>query len=266
MPFPKVNKEDVIEKLQRVGVQQGDDIYVASFAAVLGNEANVLDDVIDALIEIVGSQGTVIMPTFNWNYCSGEIFDPEVTPSQVGVLTEIFRKKPGVLRSITPPWCTFAAIGKYAKDIANIKGTSPFGIDSIPQFLYDINVKYVLLGCPYKDGVMHTHWLEEKYEVPYRYWKQFKGKVIIEGEMTINVSYMYARNLEINADIDPTPLTELFDKSGKVKSEKLGLGEVRSFRVKDYCDFVIPYLEKDKLILLIPEARKYFNKNGKYKF
>lgn len=266
MPFPKVTKEDVIEKLQKIGLQKGDDIYVASFTPILGNEPNILEATADALIEIIGPEGTVVMPTFSWDYCSGKIFDPETTPSQVGVLTEIFRKKPGVLRSITPPWCTFAATGKHAEEIVNIKGTSSFGIDSILQYLYEINVKYVLLGCQYNDGAVHTHWLEEKYEVPYRYWKQFKGKVMINGKITTNVSYMYARNLKINAEINSSRITKLFDKSDKVKIESLGLGEIRSFRTKDYCDFMIPYLERDRLILLAPEARRYFDESGEPKF
>ncbi|UCB56967.1 MAG: AAC(3) family N-acetyltransferase [Candidatus Omnitrophota bacterium] len=266
MPFPKVTKKDIVDKLEKLKVRRGDDIYVASFTPILGREPNILEHTIDALIEIVGASGTVVMPTFNWDYCRGEIFNPETTPSQVGVLTEIFRKRPGVLRSLTPPWCTFAAIGKYAKDIVNVRGTSPFGIDSIAQFLYEINVKYVLLGCPYKDAVIHTHWLEEKYEVPYRYWKQFKGKVMTNGKTITDVSYMYARNLEINADIDPGHLTELFDRTDKVKIERLGLGKVRSFRAKDYCDFMIPYFEKDKLAILKPEIKKYFDEYGKYKF
>lgn len=258
MPFPKVTKRDVIEKLEKVDIRKGDVIYVPSFTPILGNAENVIDDTIDALIEVVGADGTIVMPTFNWDYCKGEVFDPETTCSQVGILTERFRKKKGVYRSITPPWCTFAATGKLAKEIVCIKGTSSFGSDSILEYLYEINAKYVLLGCSYNEGAVHIHWLEERFEVPYRYWKQLKGQVKIKGKLIKDVSYMYARDLDTDVTIDSNHLTTVFEKTGKVKVEKIGLGGLRSFSTKDYVEFMIPYFEKDKLVVLRPEDRKNF--------
>jgi len=256
MPFPKVTKNDVLEKLEKVGIRKGDIIYVPSFTPILGNIENIIDDTIDALIEVVGGDGTIVMPTFNWDYCKGEVFDPATTPSQVGVLTEMFRKRTGVLRSTTPPWCTFAATGKLSKEIVGIKGTSSFGSDSILEYLYEINAKYVLLGCSYNEGAVHIHWLEERFEVPYRYWKQFKGQVKTKGELVKNISYMYARRLDTDVTIDSNHLTTAFEKTGKVKVEKLGLGELKSFRTKDYVEFMIPYFKKDRLVVLRTEDRR----------
>ncbi len=258
MPFPKVTKNEILEKLRKVGVKEGDIIYTASFMPILGNSPSLMNDTIDALVEAVGKEGTVIMPVFNWDYCSGAVFDPVETPSQVGVLTEAFRKHAGVLRSITPPWCTFAASGQKAKEIVEIKGTSPFGPDSITQYLYDINARYILIGCNYSDAVIHLHWLEEKFEVPYRFWKRFSGQVKINNKFFNNVSYMYARRLDINTEIDSRHITDKFDRTDKVKIEKLGLGELRSFMTKDYVEFVSPYFESDKLIVLPAEGRKAF--------
>jgi aminoglycoside 3-N-acetyltransferase len=199
------------------------------------------------------------MPTFNWDYCQGEIFDPETTPSQVGVLTEIFRKRPGVLRSISPPWCTFAAIGKHAVDIAGIRATTSFGKDSVLQYLYDVNAKYVLLGCTYNEGAVQVHWLEEKFRVPYRYFKRFEGLVRL-GENTVNdVSSMYARRLDADATVDARHLTDIFDKTDKVKIASLGLGKIRSFYTRDYVAFMAPYFEEDKLAVLAPGARESFS-------
>src|SRR3989304_1536981 len=207
MPFPRVTKGDILEKLRKVGVEKGDIIYTASFMPILGNSPALMNDTIDALREAVGKEGTVVMPVFNWDYCSGAIFDPKETPSQVGVLTEAFRKSSGVIRSITPPWCTFVAAGKKAEEIVAIRGTSSFGSDSIAQYLYDVNAIYVLIGCGYNDAVIHIHWLEEEFEVPYRYWKRFKGLVKINDSLVKNVSYMYARRLDIKAEIDSHHIT-----------------------------------------------------------
>lgn len=261
MGFPVITQDETFRALQKVGIQEGDTVYVASFISILGNHPALLDDVIGALLQAVGQSGTVVMPVFNWNYCSGAVFDPLETPSQTGALTEAFRKRPGALRSHTPPWCTFAAFGGRATEITSIKGTSSFGPDGILQYLYDLDAKYALIGCSYNEGAVHVHWLEEKYEVPYRYWKRFIGKIRVGGELQENVSYMFARRLDIDAEIDSRSLTDLFDKTDKVRKQPLGIGHIRSFGVRDYVQFMTPYFEKDKLAVLSPDARKYFQQN-----
>ena len=121
MGFPSVAKEEISLKLEKVGINKGEIIYVASFTPILGHRPTLLEDILEALIGAVGREGTVVMPVFNWDYCSGAVFDPQETPSQVGVLTEAFRKRGDVLRSSTPPWCTFAAWGQKSEEINELK-------------------------------------------------------------------------------------------------------------------------------------------------
>lgn len=258
MPFPVLDQESIAEKIRAVGVTSGDVLYVASFSVVLGNAPQILPDTIKAFQSVLGEKGTLVMPAFNWDYCSGKDFDVNKTPSQVGRLTEIFRTSPGVLRTSKPPWCTFCVWGKLAKTIAQIKSPTPFGDQSVLQFLYDHDAKYVLLGCSYNDAAVHVHWLEEKYQVPYRYWKEFSGSVVVDGKSFKDESRMFARRLDIGADIDSTPLTSIFDNTDKVKKINIGLGDMRCFKVRDYCDFMEPYFIKDKLVVLKPEFRSHF--------
>lgn len=256
MGFAAVTKNDIVSQLRRVGVKRGDLLYVASFMAILGNRPRLLDDTIDALLETVGEQGTVIMPAFNWDYCRTLFFDHAETESKVGILTEAFRRRKGVLRNVAPPWCTFIAAGKHAATVASINGTSPFGPDSIVQYMIDRNVRQVLIGSTYADSVVFVHWLEQSFNVPYRYWKTFRGIVRINGKEVENVSEMFARRLDIDATIDSNHLTVVFDKTDKVQTAKLGRGKIRSFRVKDYIHFMTPYFEQDVLAVLSKESRK----------
>jgi hypothetical protein len=69
---------------------------------------------------------------------------------------------------------------------------------------------------------------------------------------------MYARRTEIDTEIDSSSMTRLFDESGEVSIEKIGLGHLRSFLVKDYVGFMTPYLEKDKNCLLPKDSSGYF--------
>lgn len=64
--------------------------------------------VIRQMQELLGESGTLLMPTFPFrgrelDFAAGHpVFDPQRTPSQVGWLTEIFRRMPGVIRSCHP--------------------------------------------------------------------------------------------------------------------------------------------------------------------
>jgi len=49
--------------------------------------------VIHALMEVVGEEGTILMPTFN---PAVKILPPLTTPSAVGKITKAFRKREGV--------------------------------------------------------------------------------------------------------------------------------------------------------------------------
>ncbi len=77
---------------------------------------------VNLLQELLGSEGTLLMATFPFlgrqhDYLeSHRSFDPRRTPSQVGLVTEIFRRMPGVIRSLHPTH-SVAAWGKYAQDL-----------------------------------------------------------------------------------------------------------------------------------------------------
>ena len=67
-----------------------------------------LGDVIRLLQDAAGDSGALLMPTLPFRgtaleYAqSGQITDMAKTPSHMGLITEIFRRMPGVVRSIHP--------------------------------------------------------------------------------------------------------------------------------------------------------------------
>jgi aminoglycoside 3-N-acetyltransferase len=99
---------DLQRTLSELGIRSGDAILLhSSMAGFEGFRGN-LPDVIHALQELVGPQGALLMPTLSMagsaiEYArSNRIFDPRTTPSQVGILPELFRRSPGVVRSLHP--------------------------------------------------------------------------------------------------------------------------------------------------------------------
>jgi aminoglycoside 3-N-acetyltransferase len=108
--------------LRKVGIRTGDVILVHSsferFEAFEGTAAKV----IQVLQASVGPSGTILMPTIPFTgtsveYATGApVFDVQRTPSQMGIISELFRRMPGVHRSVHPTH-SVAAWGENAEQL-----------------------------------------------------------------------------------------------------------------------------------------------------
>jgi aminoglycoside 3-N-acetyltransferase len=111
--------DDLLDGLRTLGIAEGDVLFVHSSLAAIGPVEGGAESVIDALQQAVGPQGTLVFPTFTFSIverCPDEPYDPAATPSRVGALTEVFRKRPGVIRSRQPSH-SVAAWGRHAGEI-----------------------------------------------------------------------------------------------------------------------------------------------------
>ena len=139
--------------------------------------------VLDLLLERVGERGTLLMPTQSISgYLGfshrGEVFDYETMPSRWGLLSELFRRLPGTVRSIHPHY-NISARGPLARDLIEGHGLSePYTMDAhTPWYrLKDVGGKVLLLGLDFDVNsaihvVEYVHPLE--YPRPLYYDKPF---------------------------------------------------------------------------------------------
>src|SRR5689334_24902481 len=110
----KVTPEALREGLRAVGLERGQTVYVASSLAALGLMANPVEETLSALRAVLGPEGTLVMPAFNFDFCNGLAFDRERSPSRTGILSEAFRQLPGTRRTWAPPYHSVAAAGPRA--------------------------------------------------------------------------------------------------------------------------------------------------------
>src|SRR5437762_11523751 len=126
----------------------------SAFDKFLGFPAGPVD-VIRALQEVVGPGGTLMMPTIPFQgsaveYATGEpVFDARQTVSRMGLITEVFRRAPGVVRCVHP---THSVAGWGSKADAIIAGhelaDTPCGrLTPYPKLL-DYDAKILLAGVP----------------------------------------------------------------------------------------------------------------------
>ena len=106
-----------------------------------------LDTLVDVLKECVGKNGTIIMPTFTYSFCKGEVFDVDNSKSTVGILTEHFRSLPAVKRTQQPIF-SCAVYGKKQEYYLNVSKDS-FGKGSIFEKLHKDNGKILFLGADF---------------------------------------------------------------------------------------------------------------------
>ncbi len=107
--YPYIGCKDILSGLKCLGLNKGDNAFVHSSLSRFGYVEGGASTVIEALRETIIDSGTIIMPSFNMSiFSSNEIvYDVRKTPSEMGLITEIFRKMKGVKRNqnILHPLC-----------------------------------------------------------------------------------------------------------------------------------------------------------------
>ena len=156
--------------LRRLGVGEGDVVIVhSSFDRFEGFRGRPTD-VIQCLQRAVGDSGTLMMPTLPFTdtavayVARSERFDVRRTPSRSGLLTELFRRSPDVVRSVHPTH-PVAAWGAKAHALMadHHLAATPCGQGSPFARLLDEDGKILLLGVGV-DSRTFFHTVEEVLE------------------------------------------------------------------------------------------------------
>jgi aminoglycoside 3-N-acetyltransferase len=154
--------------LRALGLGAGDTVLVHSSASSLGFVAGGVQAVVQALLDVLGPSGTLVVPTHTpdnsdpadwrnppvpeswWPAIRAQApgFDRSRTPSRwMGVIAETVRTWPGALRS-DHPQVSFAAVGRHAAAVTEghrlsdaLGESSPLGV------VYRLGGKVLLLGC-----------------------------------------------------------------------------------------------------------------------
>ena len=96
-------KEGLLRDLQNMGLAPTDAVMVHASMKAVGPVAGGADTVLDAFMEYF-REGLYMMPTHTWSSIKKDnpIFDPSIEPACIGLLPNLLRQRPGVLRSLHP--------------------------------------------------------------------------------------------------------------------------------------------------------------------
>ena len=141
-------KADLKHDLAAMGLTGNETILIHSSMKSIGTVEGGADTVLDALMEFF-AEGLLLLPTHTWRFINEEnrMFDVCRSPCCVGILPELFRQRPGVVRSLHPTH-SMAAYGKDAA--AYIEGELDANTPCTPGGCYDrlraAHGKVLLLG------------------------------------------------------------------------------------------------------------------------
>jgi aminoglycoside 3-N-acetyltransferase len=144
----EIGKDRIKADLRKIGVTKGSHVAVALSLKSIGYVKGGADTLIDALLEAVGSEGTIMMHTFTALYPMSKIpsnnISNQSTDPSTGLVPRIFLKRQQTIRSHHPA-LSVAAAGKLANYLTkdHNENSEPY----LPyQRLTQIKGKYLAIG------------------------------------------------------------------------------------------------------------------------
>ncbi|MFA6142111.1 MAG: AAC(3) family N-acetyltransferase [Candidatus Omnitrophota bacterium] len=261
-------KNDLLAVFRKLGIERDMDVMVHSSMKSLGFVVNGALDVIDALLETVGRDGTILMPSHTgqltdpagWKNppvpadkieavrLSMKPFDPKTTPIRNrGVIPGTFLTYDGIRRSIHPLNSVIARgpRAEYFTAVHELHGSE--GMQSPIGRLYENNGHVLLIGVTLARCTA-IHLAEFIADVPYL--KKNSMKVLVKGKE--------GKNNFVHLERYPGD-SEYFDKvrhdlAGKsiFKEADFRVGRITFFPIKPVVDFVVKRLKEDADYLIKP--------------
>ena len=224
---------DLVRDLLALGVRPGDLLMVHSSLRSIGFVDGGPESVVDALLQAIGPQGTLVVPTFTYPTAGNPefVFDPAHTPSQMGAISEAARRRPQAHRSIHLAH-SIAAIGALAQTIATSGGASGWDAHSPMGQVFNRNGRYLLLGVPYQN-LTAMHLCEVWLELPYREPRIAEGRMRQPDGSTTPLVSIGTPPLPGHPGSDYNRLGQRMEDAGLVKLAPVGNAIARLLNADD---------------------------------
>lgn len=245
-----ITQHDIESGLRDINIEPGHIVMVHSSLSSFGHVEGGAGAVIDALMSAVGTTGTLIMPTFTLSYRNtpAPILDLRHSPSEVGAITEVFRTRPGVVRT-RHILHSVACWGERAVQVAACRHVTSWGADTPFIKLYDWDGWIVLLGCSYTSCTL-LHAVEQAAGVPYRYVQEFPDARLIDEDGRESALYCTTLTRKEGYDNDFSKPGTLLAERGVESTATVGGATIRAVRARDLIDLVWEAVRSDPGYLL----------------
>lgn len=256
-----LTRQSLAESLRACGMVAGQTVLVHMALSKLGWVIGGAEAVILAFLDVLGEDGTLMMPTHTtintdpaewqhppvpqswWQIIRDHTpaYNPTTTPTRLmGAVPELFRTWPGAIRSAHPV-TSFAALGPNAAHLtADHVLEEDTGNRSPVGRLYELDGYVMLLGVEHWNNTS-LHLAEFRADYPGKRDLRSGSAMLVDGVR----QWVEYETLDTYGD-DFGEIGQAFDAAHNMRVHHIGGAEVRFFKQRLLVDFAITWMEANR--------------------
>lgn len=256
-------KKDLVRHFKKIGIKAGDVLLVHSSLSKIGFVENGAKDVVDALLEVIGEEGHILMPnspnsSYQLDYIKSlDFFDVANSKSKLGAISEYFRLLPDAQRSAHPtepvscigPDSEFF-VGHHFGNITPYNENSPF------YKVSERNGKILYIGVTLDNAGTNLHTLEdlvESFKFPVYHPEEFDVMVRFENR-TVRTMKTRVHNPEQSKKRKCNGLIPLFEEKGVLRKVRVGRASSLLVDAKGMLDVMVEEYQKNGVTMYTPKG------------
>jgi len=230
-----LNKKDLLDGFGKIKIQSDTIVVHTSYKSLGGVEGGV-DTVIDVMQELMGKDGTVLFPAFNFqSWTETHYFDVKETPSKMGMITEQARLRPNAKRTPHPIY-SFSALGARADEFSKTEDVEAYGPNSSFALFHKLNATIISIGLDFNNSFSMHHYIEYNVGCDYRRVKEFAG--IYMGYDRVPQTKKYSMFVRLNDRVKTYIVPGMNDLlgAGAIKEISVGAAKVHYLTANEFFD------------------------------
>jgi aminoglycoside 3-N-acetyltransferase len=158
------------------------------------------DVIIDEMLEFLGPERSLILPTYSSSFSQDRRYDPANTKPYTGAVPSASISRREFRRTLSPIG-SYTVSGPRANEVLGLRCTTAWGDDGVLAWFEKVDARICTLGVSMANANGYVHRVEEALGVPYRYFKRFVGTIVDPtGRESPCAEVMYVRPLGVPVD------------------------------------------------------------------
>lgn len=233
---------------------------LSSIGYVKGGAATV----VDALLQAVGDEGHLLMPSspiaglqIDFARTHREV-DLRSAPSALGSISEHFRLRPGVCRSVHPTEAVLA-FGPQAAWLTegHLGQPTPYNAQSPFRRMMELDGEVLYLGVTLDNAGTHLHTLEDAVDFPYPvYAKEVFSFTVTDQQGRVHEVDSRVHNPEWSRRRRCDELLPMFERAGVLRQGKLGEAVCLLLNTRAMFDCMLNEFERQGVTMYHPQGNR----------
>ena len=248
------SKHDLMKDFEELGLKKKNAVLIHSSLKSIGLVEGGANTVIDALLDVIGEQGALMVPALTGKRedspLTPPVFDVLTSPCWTGTIPETLRKRPQTRRSLHPTHSVSAIGSKKFELTKDHEFSSSPCDDKSPYYKNAIMGGFILFIGVAQESNTSIHMCEELAKVPYHLQKDTTNMIVTgyNGEKIVVSNRLHDWE---KPETDFNKLDELYKTNAIMKLGNVGKAVVRLVNAANMLDFTVNLLKKDPLFLLV---------------